>query len=51
MTVPTNENHENTRNVAIWSGPTRAMTMPVAMLTEPSLTIPRTLALAKLKSK
>ncbi len=48
---PMNESQLNTRKVASWLTPTRAMTMPVAMLTEPSFTIWRTLAPAVVKLK
>ncbi len=46
-----NENHANTMKVASWLTPTMAMTTPAKMLTEPSLTIPRTLAPARVKLK
>ncbi len=46
-----NERKLKTRKVAVRLIPTIAMTMPVAMLTEPSLTIWRTFAPASEKSK
>ena len=47
--VPTQDNHEKTMKAPSWLTPTMAMTIPAAMLTEPSLTMARTSEPARVK--